>query len=325
MSVATKAAGSRRDKRTAAGTEQPGANAVTISGTTITNAHKVLWPAESSHRAITKADLAKYYEAVAPRMLPHIEGRPLSIVRAPDGIDGERFFQRHAPPGTSERVRFISVRGERKPFLAVDSVEGLVALAQAAVLEIHVWGSKPGDPDTPERLVFDLDPAPDVAFQVVMDVAKRVGARLKNCGFTPFLKTTGGKGLHVVAAIKGTSRNPVTWAQAREFAQAFCALMVREEPERYTINMSKQKRAGKIFLDYLRNDRMASAVAPWSPRARPGAPIALPIEWSRLRTRFDPSKFTITTVGPPLRRPDAWKALASSAAPLHNAREALRL
>jgi bifunctional non-homologous end joining protein LigD len=300
-------------------------SAFAIAGITITNAQKILWPADGSEPAVTKGELGRYFEAVAPRILPHIEGRPLSIVRAPDGIGGQRFFQRHAPPGTVDALLQIPVPGEAKPFVGVASVRGLIALAQAAVLEIHPWGSKKGDPETPDRVIFDLDPAPDVAFERVIAAAKTMRARLQDCGLTPFLKTTGGKGLHVVVAITGNSRKSATWSAAKEFAQALCISLARDEPDAYTTNMSKRARVGKIFLDYLRNDRMATAVAPWSPRARPHAPIALPITWNQLRSGLDPSRFTIATAATLLRRADPWADIDRSAGALHEARKSLGL
>ncbi len=309
----------RRERKVRSSARPAVAKAEPVSGVTITNAGKILWPAAEGSSAVTKADLAQYFEAIALRILPHIEDRPLSIVRAPDGIDGQRFFQRHAPPSASDAFISIPVAGETKPFVGVDSVRGLVALAQAAVLEIHPWGCRKGKPEIPERIVFDLDPAPDVPFEDVMAAAKTVGSRLKDCGLIAFLKTTGGKGLHVVTAIEGTSRKPATWAEAKTFAQAICAEIARDEPASYTTNMSKAARNGKIFLDYLRNDRMATAVAPWSPRARAHAPVALPVPWTALRSGLDPAAFTIRKAGTFLRRADPWKDLAASAGSLRDA------
>ena len=287
-----------------------------VAGVTISHPDKELWP------GVTKLDLARYYERAAERMLPQIAGRPISMVRAPNGIGGERFFQRHVLAGAAG-ARPLKARGEKNPFHAIDSVEGLVALAQAAVLEIHPWGCKKDDPDTPERLVFDLDPDPALGFDRVIEGAKAVREALELCGFTPFVKTTGGKGIHVVVAIKGTPKNPALWADAKDFAHALVDRMADAAPDRYTTNMSKKQRGGKIFLDYLRNDRMATAVGPWSPRARPGAPIATPIAWRDLRKGFDPGAFTIRTALPLLKRADPWKDLAASAIPLDTARKKL--
>ena len=251
-----------------------------VAGITISNPGKVLWPATNTGDAVTKRDLARYYEMAASRLLPHIERRPISMVRAPDGIAGERFFQRHVLAGVAA-VTPIRAAGENQPFHSVDSVEGLVALAQAGVLELHPWGCRPGDPETPERLIFDLDPAPDVPFARVIEAAKEMRELLIACGLHPFVKTTGGKGLHVVTAIEGTRKNPATWDEAKAVALALSEHAAHAAPERYVTNMSKKQRGGKIFLDYLRNGRMATAVAPWSPRAREGAPIATPLAWNQ--------------------------------------------
>ena len=289
-----------------------------VAGIPISHPDKVLWPATKTTPAITKRELARYYEMVAPRMLRHIEGRPISMVRAPDGILGERFFQRHVLAAAAGATP-IKAKGEKNPFNAIDSVEGLVALAQAAVLEIHPWGCKKFDPETPERLIFDLDPDSEMPFDRVVESAQEIREVLAACGLTPFAKTTGGKGLHVVVAIKGTSKKPATWLEAKAFALAFAETVARAAPHRYTTNMSKKQRGGKIFLDYLRNDRTATAVGPWSPRARPGATIALPIPWKDVRKGLNPAEFTLLAAPTLLKRADPWKDLAASAGSLEAA------
>jgi len=293
-----------------------------VAGITITSPDKILWPSSKSGGAITKLDLAHYYEMAAACMLPHIANRPISMVRAPEGINGQRFFQRHVLAGTTA-VKPLPVSGEKLPFHSITDVEGLVALGQAAVLEIHPWGCKPGDPETPERLIFDLDPAPDVPFARVIDAAKEMREALTTCGLTPFVKTTGGKGIHVVTAIAGTRKNPVTWDDAKSFALELSNLLARAAPERYVTNMSKRQRGGKIFLDYLRNARMATAVAPWSPRAREGATISMPLAWNQLRKNLDPADFTVANGADLLKRADPWKDLAASAGSFENARKKL--
>ncbi len=302
---------------------QPGQEAI-VAGIRITHPGKELWPAAKGDKAVTKLDLARYYETVAPRMLPHIAGRPLSMVRAPDGITGERFFQRHALMGNAARFHSMKVKGETKPFLAADTVEALVALAQAAVLELHPWGSKKDDPETPARIVFDLDPAPDLRFDAVIATAKELRTRLSTCGLEPYVKTTGGKGMHVTVAIKGTPRHRLAWRESKEFAKKMCLLMERDSPELYTTTVAKSVRSGKIFLDYLRNDRFATAVAPWSPRARPHAPIAMPLEWGKLRAGLDPHIFTVSNARSWLKTSDPWKDLDKSASPLAVALEKLK-
>ncbi|HEY4114267.1 MAG TPA: DNA ligase D [Rhizomicrobium sp.] len=294
-----------------------------IAGITITNSQKVLWPATASTPAITKLDLARYYEAAAQRILPHIAGRPLSMVRAPDGIEGEHFFQRHPMAGLDKYITAMHVPGRKETYVSVDTPEGMVAMAQVAVLEFHPWGSKPGEPDTPQRLIFDLDPAPDVDFDTVIDAAKDMRKRLESLGMTAFVKTTGGKGIHAATAIRGTPKNPVAWADAKNFSRDVCLAMERDEPDRYVTNMSKKVRGGKIFLDFLRNDRMATAVGAWSPRARPGAHISMPLPWSKLRKGLDPAAFNLANAKAVLKSADPWKDLDKTATLLETARKKL--
>ena len=294
-----------------------------VAGIAITHPDKALWPATKETPAFTKLDLARYYETIAPLMLPHIARRPISMVRAPDGIAGDqRFFQRHVLAGAAAVIP-IQVKGEKKPYHALDSAEGLVSLAQAAVLEIHPWGCKPDDPETPERLIFDLDPAPELAFANVVAGAKELREVLSLCGFTPFVKTTGGKGLHVVVAIKGSTKKPPTWPEAKEFCRLLAERVAQAAPDRYVTNMSKKLRVGKIFIDYLRNDRSATAIAPYSPRARPGATIAVPLSWKDVHASLEPASYTLRSAAKLVKRSDPWKDLAASAALLEAARAKL--
>jgi len=281
-----------------------------VLGVKISHPDKEMWPKSKSGPAVTKLDLAHYMEAAAPKMLPHVANRPISIVRTPDGIKGETFYQRHALKGTQAPVLAIKVpgAGEEEPFLGLDTAAALVALAQQGVTEIHPWGSKPGKPNEPERVIFDLDPAPEVPFARVIEGALELRKRLTKFGFTPFVKTTGGKGLHVVIAIKDAD-----WKEAKAFAKAVAMQLEKELPERYTTTIAKKARTGKIFVDYLRNDRTSTGVAPWSPRARDGAPIAVPITWSQVKRGLDPSKWTIRTAAPLLKKADPWATLAKSA------------
>jgi len=282
-----------------------------VLGIRISHPDKELWPKSKLGPAVTKLDLAKYMAAAADKMLPHVKDRPSSVVRTPDGIKGDQFFQRHELKGTAAPMLAIKVKGEAKPYLGVDTAEALVALAQQGVTEIHPWGSKPGDPETPERVIFDLDPAPDVKFSAVVEGAKELKKRLEKLGFKPFVKTTGGKGLHVVIAIKGAD-----WPQAKAFAKAVAVQLEADDPARYTTTIAKKARGGKIFVDYLRNDRTSTGVAPWSPRAREGATIAVPLEWKELTANLNPQKFTIPTSAKLLKKPDPWKGLAASAKPI---------
>jgi bifunctional non-homologous end joining protein LigD len=304
----------------AAGTAKAGKTVV--AGVTISNPDKVLWPARDGAPAITKADLARYYEAVAERILPHIEDRPVSIIRAPEGIEGERFFQRHAMPGSNPRLKLIDVK-ERKPYVAVVDVGGLVAVGQAGGLELHPWGSAPGDPETPDQITFDLDPDEGLDFDDVIAAARAVKAKLEALGLNPFVKTTGGKGLHVVVPIKADKRSAVTWDQNKAFAKAVCEAVRADQPDRFTTTLAKKARGGKIFLDYLRNGRMATAVAPWSPRARPGAGIAFPLSWGQVKSGLDPRAFTMHTAPALLKKADPWKDFRAGAVSLKPALKAM--
>ena len=272
--------------------------ATILENARLTHPDRVLYP----EQGLTKRGLAEYYVEVADWMLPHVAGRPLSLVRCPSGQGKECFYQKHISKGLPEGLREVMIReseGE-EPYPVLDGVEGLLALVQMNVLEIHPWGSRADDVERPDRLIFDLDPDPSVGWPRVVEAGFEIRDRLAAMKLTSFVKTTGGKGLHVVVPI--TPRQE--WPEVKAFCEAVATAAARDSPDRYTTNMAKAARPGKIFLDYLRNGRGATAIAAYSPRARPGAPVATPLAWEELGPSLGSDHYTVATL------PRRLKALA---------------
>jgi bifunctional non-homologous end joining protein LigD len=258
-----------------------------VEGVRLSSPDKVLWP----EQGITKAELAEHYIAVAERMLPHVARRPVTMVRCPTGAEKKCFYQRHAGSGVLPQLRAIKVPGFDDPYLYIEDLPGLIAMVQMGTLEIHPWGVTVDHPDRPDRIIFDLDPDEGLDFSDVISAALEVRERLRAIGLESFVKTTGGKGLHVVVPIE-----PVTeWRAAKAFAKSFSDAMAADFPDRYLTRISKAERTGRIFIDYLRNDPTSTAVGPYSTRSRPGAPVAMPIEWEELQGPLNPAAFNVKT------------------------------
>jgi bifunctional non-homologous end joining protein LigD len=259
-----------------------------------------------AEQGITKGQVANYYAAVAEWMLPHISGRPLALVRCPAGADGDCFFQKRPPVGLPDVVKRTRIKEKSgtSDYAVVNDINGLVALIQFGTLEIHTWGSRADDVERPDRLIFDLDPGPDVPWRDVIEAAELMRLLFNKLKLKSFVKTTGGKGLHIVVPV--TPRQE--WPAAKRFARRVAEFMAAAVPGKYITTMSKAARPGKIFIDYFRNDRGATAVAAYSTRARPGAPVSTPVSWQELRKTNGPQGFTVENVPARLAklRRDPW-------------------
>src|SRR3954466_12736830 len=273
-----------------------------FQGVTFSHPEKVLYPEQD----ITKRALAEYYDAVADWMLPHVMNRPISLVRCPAGRAKKCFFQRHAGSGVPPQLSEVPIEGfgESQAFLYIKNVAGLMALVQMGVLEMHPWGSRVDNPMKPDRVVFDLDPGEGLPFDEVVKAAKELREFLKELGLISFLKTTGGKGLHIVVPIA----RRYSWPDIKSFAKRIGEAMTKRSPERYLTRISIAERRGRIFIDYLRNDPTSTAVAPYSTRSRVNAPVATPVSWEEVAPGLDPARFTIRTVPERLRglNADPW-------------------
>jgi bifunctional non-homologous end joining protein LigD len=248
-----------------------------IGGVVLTSPDKILYP----ELGLTKRELAEYLQGVARHMLPFAARHPLSLVRCPDGISDKCFYQKHLTARMPEGFKTVTIRekdGHKADYLYVDTVAGVIGAAQIGALELHVWGAPADDLEHPDRLVFDLDPAEDVPFADVKAAAGDLRAILDAAGLKSFAMITGGKGIHVIAPLDG--RND--WDEVKTFAAGLARSFAERDPERFIASASKAKRKGRIFIDWLRNERGATAIVPYSPRARKGAPVAAPVGWTEL-------------------------------------------
>ena len=277
-----------------------------VAGISLSHPGRVLW----DDQGLTKKELAEFYVGISDWLLPHLVNRPLTLIRCPGGAEKKCFVQRHSWAGMSPFIHADMVRDGtgKQEVLTVRDIQGVVALVQSGVLEMHVWGATLADLDRPDRLVFDFDPGEGVEWPQVIEAARALRERLGALGLESFVKTTGGKGLHVVVPIDPKS----PWKDALVFTREIAEAMAADEPDRYTTTSVKQERAGRIFIDYLRNNREASAIAPYSTRARPGAPVATPVAWEELSPALKPNGFTVDNLAKRLAalKRDPWAEMS---------------
>jgi bifunctional non-homologous end joining protein LigD len=284
--------------------------AIEIEGVRLSSPDRVLW----DEQGITKRALAEYYQAVARWMLPHVTDRPLTLIRCPQGQEKYCFVQRRVSEGFPDFIHRVKVdvndeEGEAV-HIAVDSLPGILYLVQIGVLEIHGWGARRDRLERPDRMIFDLDPDKEIPFSAVIEAALEVRARLKGLGLESFVKTTGGKGLHVVVPLARSA----TWEQVHGFSRALAEEMAARSPEKYLADASKAERTGRIYVDYVRNGYSATSVTPYSTRARAGAPVSTPLTWSELEKGITPGDYNVLTVPERLRRlkKDPWQGITTA-------------
>ncbi|HEX2940048.1 MAG TPA: DNA ligase D, partial [Rhodopila sp.] len=298
------AGGERRSRIVTA--RAPRARTESIEGVTLTHPDRPVWP------GISKRDLARYWQAVADWALPGLAQRPLAILRCPEGVEGEHFFQKHAhgamPPGVREG------KAEKAPFLAIDDLQGLVAMAQMSAVELHTWGATEADPLHADQLVFDLDPGEGIALPAIVAAAQDLRAKLEAIGLASFCRTSGGKGLHLVVPL--APEQP--WDVARSFTRQFAEAVSAEAPDKYLAHVKIADRRGRILIDWLRNGLGSTAVASFCPRARPGAGVATPLAWREVTQKLDPRRLTLETVPDRLRKlkADPWDGFDAARRPL---------
>lgn len=281
---------------------------VTLDGITLTHPSRLLFP----QAGITKLDLARYYHDIADWILPHLAQRPLTLVRCPQGAGAQCFFQKHASATTAADIPTVAIPGGsgEAPYMMANSLPALLALVQMGVLELHTWGARAGALERPDRIIFDLDPAPDVPWTEVIVAAQLIHARMDQIGLRSFVKTTGGKGLHVVIPLYADK----SWDQIKEFSRAVPEQLADAFPDRFTAQMAKNRRVGKIFIDYLRNAAEATAVVAYSTRARDGAPVSTPLAWDELAPELRSDSFNLHNIPARLKtlKQDPWADYFSS-------------
>lgn len=275
-----------------------------VAGVRITHPDRVVYP----DHGVTKLDLARFYEAIADRILPHLRGRPTTLVRCPEGLGQACFYQRHAGSWAPATLRRVRIREKTKvaECLVVDDLPGLIGLVQMGVVEIHTWNSRVDQLEQPDRIVLDLDPDPAVSGADLVAATRLVRDALAAAGLESFVKTTGGKGYHVVVPLVPGAG----WEECAGFARRLAETLAAREPARFVATMARAARRGKIFIDHLRNARGATSVTPYSTRARPGAPVSTPVAWKELGPRLTPVRYTVATLPRRLAtlRADPWAA-----------------
>ena len=304
---AAKTAGKSAPRRKAASSAAKGAAKTSVS---LSHPDKLLWPDEK----VSKADLLDHYATVWPRMQQFVVNRPLALVRAPDGINGQRFFQKHASPGMHEKILRTKDPEDGQELLYVKDFDGVAALAQFGVVEIHIWGSTVDHLEKPDQIIFDLDPDEGLDVDNVRLAAIDIRTRLEELSLPSFVKTSGGKGYHVVVPLKPSA----DWTRVKGFAHDFAKAMSQAEPDRFTATLSKKARKGRIFIDYLRNGKGSTTVAPYSSRAKKGATVSMPVTWQEVEDGLLPNAFPIgdKTTLDRLRQPDPWQDFFRQGKPL---------
>jgi bifunctional non-homologous end joining protein LigD len=278
----------------------------------LTHPERVVWP----ELGVTKLQLAQYYAAIERWLLPPLVGRPLALLRCPEGRTKACFFQKHPGDTMSDAIPRVPIREKDavRQYMYVETIADVIRLVQMGVLELHAWGSRVADLERPDLIVMDLDPAPDVAWGEVIRAAKLLKDVFAASDLASFPRLTGGKGLHVVVPLEPS----VDWDTVKAFSYAVAQTIAQDDPTRFTTNMAKAKRGGKTFVDYLRNGRGATAIASYSSRAREGAPVAMPVRWQELTAAMPSDRYDVVTAQRRLKtlREDPWGDFEAARRPL---------